>query len=83
MSDEKKRSPENGGANGEMIFEMAGGSSKDGLGLAVLVEARPAETFVGVAVVFGEIEIVLDQRSTCERVVADAVAADPGIEERQ
>jgi len=31
-------------------------------------------------IVPGEIETVLDQRSASEGVIADAVAADPGIE---
>jgi hypothetical protein len=83
MGEEKKGHPENRGADGEMVFEMAGGSSKGGFGLAVFVEPRSAKTFVGVAVVLGEIEIVLDERSTGEGVIADAIAADPGIEERE
>jgi hypothetical protein len=32
------------------------------------------------AVVFSEIQIVLDERSASKSVVADAVAAHPGIE---
>src|SRR5437867_3455587 len=34
-------------------------------------------------VIFGEIEIVLDERSTDKSVIADAVTTHPGIEERQ
>jgi len=80
MSEEEEGSPENGGAGGEMVIEMAGGSAKFGFGLAGFIEARAAKTFVGVLIVPGEIETVLNQRGTSESVVADAVAADPGIE---
>ena len=83
MGEEKKRSPENGGADGEVIFEMAGRRAKVGLGLALFVKARAAKTFVGVAVVFGEIKIVLDQRGAGKRVITDAVAAHPGIQKRK
>ncbi len=79
VREEKKRRPENGGADGEMVFEVIGGRSKDGPELAAFVEAGAAEAFVGVAVVLGEIEIVLDERSTGKGVVADAIAAHPGI----
>jgi hypothetical protein len=83
VSDEEKRHPENGGADGEVVVKMAGGSAKFGARLVVFVETWGAESFVGVAVVFGEIEVVLDQRSADEGVVADTVTADPGIEERE
>ncbi len=82
MGEKKKRHPQNRGADGEVIIEKAGGGSKAGSGLVIFVEARPAETFVGVLIVFGEIEIVLDQRSSCKSVIADAIAAHPGIEKR-
>jgi len=36
-----------------------------------------------VAVIFGEIEHVLDERSAGESVIPDTVAADPGIEKRK
>ena len=81
MGKEKKRSPENGGADGEVVLEMAGGRARVGLGLAIFVEARAAKTFVGMPVVFGEIEIVLNQRGAGKRVITDAIAAHPGIEE--
>ena len=80
MGEEKKRSPENGGADGEVIFEMAGRRAKVGLGLALFVKARAAKTFVGMPVVFGEIEIVLNQRGAGKGVITDAVTAHPGIE---
>jgi len=77
---EKKRSPENGGADGEVVVEMAGGRAKVGLRLTIFVEARAAKTFVGMPVVFGEIEIVLNQRGAGKGVITDAIAAHPGIE---
>jgi hypothetical protein len=33
-------------------------------------------------VVFGEIEIVLNERGAGKRVIADTIAAHPGIEKR-
>jgi hypothetical protein len=80
MGDEKKRSPENRRANGEMILKMAGGCSIFAFGLVAFVKARPTETFVGVLIVLGEIETVLDQGSTGKSVIADAIAAHPGIQ---
>jgi hypothetical protein len=38
---------------------------------------------IRVFIVLSEIEIVLDERSADEGVVADTIAADPGIEERE
>lgn len=80
VGEEEEGSPENRGADGEVIFEMAGGGAKVGFGLAIFVEARAAKTFVGMPVVFGEIEIVLNQRGAGKGVIADAIAAHPGIE---
>ena len=83
MREKEKRHPEDRGADGEMIVEVAGGCPKLGFGLAVLVEALAAEAFVGVPVIFCEIEIVINQRSTGKSVIANAISANPGIEERQ
>src|SRR6266403_1687191 len=80
VGENKERSPQNRGADGEVVFEMAGGRAKVGFGLALFVEARAAKTFVGMPVVFGEIEIVLNQRGAGKRVIADTIAAHPGIE---
>ena len=79
----KEWSPKNGGANGEMIFKMAGGCAEIGARLAGFVEAAFAETGVGALVVGGEIEIVLNKKSAGVSVISDAVAADPRIGERQ
>ncbi len=83
MREEEKRRPKNRGANGEMVVEAAGGRSKGKPGLVVFVEARPTETFVGVLIVPGEIETVLNQRSASKSVIADAIAAHPGIKKRK
>ncbi len=83
MREEEKRGPENRGADGEMVVEVAGGRSKGGPGLVIFVEARPAEAGVGGLIVPGEIERVLDQRSASKSVVTDAIAANPGVEKRQ
>ncbi len=83
MREKKKRRPENRGADGEMVVEVAGGRSKGGPGLVIFVEARPAEAGVGGLIVPGEIERVLDQRSASKSVVTDAIAANPGVEKRQ
>src|SRR4029077_7387548 len=83
MSNEKKRRPENRRAYGEMILKMSGGRSKIGPGLVAFIEARPAETFVGVLIVLGEIETVLDERSADKSIVAHAIAAHPGVQKRE
>ena len=63
-----------------MIIEMAGGSAKFGFGLAGFVEARPAKTFVGVLIIPGEIETVLNERCAGKGVIANAITAHPRIE---
>ena len=66
-----------------MIIEMASAGAKFRLGQAGFSEARIAETGVGVLVVALEIEAVLDQRSASESVVADTIAMNPWIQQRQ
>src|SRR6266704_3656134 len=83
VREKKKRHPENRGADGEMVVEVAGGRSKAGSGLVIFVQARPAKTFVGVLIVLREIEIVLDERSAGEGVIADAIAANPRVQKRK
>jgi hypothetical protein len=83
MSDEQKGGPENRGADGEVIFEVAGAGAKFSGRLAVFVEAMFTEAGVGLLIVRSEIEIVLDERSTRVSVVADTVSAHPGIEHGQ
>ncbi len=83
VREEEKRRPKNRGADSEMVVEVAGGRSKGKPGLVIFVEARAAEAGVGGLVVLGEIETVLDQRSASKGVIADAIAAHPGIEKRE
>ncbi len=83
VRDEEKRRPENRGADGEMVVEVAGGRSIFGFGLIIFVKARPAETFVGQLIVPGEIKTVLNQRSAGKGVIADAIAAHPRVEKRE
>ena len=83
MREEEKRHPENRGANGEMVVEVAGGRSKIGFGLVVFVKVRLAETIIGMLIVPGEIETVLNQRSASKSVIAYTIAAHPRIQERQ
>ena len=83
MSQEQKRRPQDGRAWAEMILQVACGSANGGLGEAVFVHAGVAKAWVGILVVTREIETVLDERRANESVVANAIAADPGIEEWQ
>jgi hypothetical protein len=83
MGDEEKRRPENSRADSEMVVEMAGGGAEFLPRLSIFVEARGTKTLVSVAIIFGEVEIVLDERSAGKSVVANAVAADPWIEKRE
>src|SRR5260370_562501 len=83
MRKEKKRRPKNRGADGEMVFEVAGGRPKVRFGLIAFVQTRPAETGVGGLVVLSEIETVLNQRSASESVITDTIAADPRVKKRK
>ena len=65
-----------------MVFEVARASTILGSRLPLFVEARLAEALVGMPIIFGEIEVVLDERGADEGVVADTIAAHPRIEER-
>jgi hypothetical protein len=66
-----------------MIFEMAGARVENGLGHAGLVEAIYAETIVGTLIIASEVEVMLDERRTRIGVIADTIAAHPGIEDGQ
>src|SRR5271155_4161966 len=83
VGNEEKRSPENGWADGEMVFDMAGAGAEFGVRLAVFVETIFAEAGVSLLIVVREIEAVLDQRGAGVSVIAHAIAAHPGIKERQ
>ena len=76
-------SPKDGGTDGEMVFEVARASKVLGSGLPVFIDTRLTEAFIGMPIIFGEIEIVLNERSADVRVITDAVAMDDGIYQRQ
>src|SRR5256885_9387315 len=80
---EKKRRPKDGRTNGEMIFKMAGRRAEVSARLAGFVETAFAETGVGMLIVGGEIEIVLNEERAGVGVITDAVASDPGIGQGQ
>lgn len=81
MSDQQEGSPKEGGADGEVIIEMAGDGAVVRVDFAVGINAALAKAVVGEEIVVLEVEAVLDERSAGEGVVADAVSADPGIQE--
>ena len=83
VRDEKERRPKDGRTDGEVIFKMAGGRAEISARLAGFVEAAFAETGVGVLIVGGEIEIVLNEERAGVGVITDAVASDPGIGQGQ
>ena len=83
MCGEEERSPQNGWADRKMIVQVARLRKLRGQYVAPLVRAPHAETDIGFDPIFSKIEIVLDQERTIERVVANSVAAHPGIDEWQ
>jgi len=83
VGEDQEWGPENSGTDGEMIVEVSGGSAEAGANFAVLIDASVAKSSVGGLIVVREIEAVFDERRAREGIVADAVAANPGIEKRQ
>jgi len=65
-----------------VILQVAGGSEVFDEYVAMLVVAGLAETFIGKFVVLSEVEAVLDERGAGVGIVADTVAADPGVHQR-
>jgi hypothetical protein len=66
-----------------MIVEVARAGAEDLLELTVLIDAALAKTGVGLEIVALEIQVVLNQGSSKECIVSDAVSAYPGVEQRQ
>jgi hypothetical protein len=66
-----------------MVIEMAGGRVLVGENVSVGIDSAHAEAGVGHEPVLLKIEIVLDEESAGERVISDAIAAYPGIDQRQ
>ena len=80
MGEEEEGSPEDGRADREVVLEMAGSGTKVGFGLSIFVEAGTAKALVGLLIVPGEIQAVLNERGAGKCVITDAIAAHPGIE---
>src|SRR5207249_1917943 len=80
VSQEQKRSPKDGGTDTEVILKMAGGRAEDGLGPSMLVDSGVAKTGIRVLIVAREVEAMLDERRADQSVVANTVAAHPGIQ---
>ena len=66
-----------------MVIQMACGGVLHRKKIPCGVRSSHAEARVGPEPVLLEIEIVLDERCATERVISDAVAAHPRIDERQ
>ena len=66
-----------------MIIQVPGESAKSVLRPPVLVYAGIAKAGVRVLVVVREIQVVLDQRGTRQRIVADTIAVHPRIQKGQ
>src|ERR1700736_2711606 len=62
-----------------MIIEMTGRCAEGRPGGAIFVDARVAKTGVAGLIVVLEIQVVLDQRCARKRIVANTIAANPGI----
>ena len=77
---DEKRTPENSGADGKMILEMAGLRSETILWRTIFIQAGFAKGGVGALIVLVKVEVMLDEQGTGERVISDAVPAYPRIE---
>src|SRR3984893_9712845 len=62
-----------------MIIEMTGSCAEARPGGAIFVDARVAKTGVAGLIVVLEIQVVLDQGCARTRIVANTIAANPGI----
>src|SRR5215469_18841076 len=83
MSYEQKRSPEHGRSDGEMVLQVASSLAILRFRIAAFIAAHLSKAFIRELVVVSEVEVVFDQRSTRVGVVTDAIAADPGIQQRK
>jgi hypothetical protein len=83
MSEDQERRPEDGGADGEMVVEMARARAEGGLRLATGIEVFIAEGLVGRLVVVGKVKVVLDERGAGISVVANTITANPRIDKRK
>jgi hypothetical protein len=83
MSEEEERRPQDGRTDGEMVLEMTGARPEVGLGLAEGIETSFTEGLVGFLVVMSKVETMLNKRRASVSVVANPIAANPGIDKRQ
>lgn len=83
MRSQQKRRPENGGSDREVVIQMARGGVLHRKKISCRICSSHAEARVGPEPILLEIEIVLDEQRTTERVVPHSVAAHPWIDERQ
>ncbi|GAC1633011.1 MAG: hypothetical protein NVS9B14_07030 [Candidatus Acidiferrum sp.] len=83
MREDEKGSPKNRRADREMIVQMARHRSELAARLTGFVDAAFAKTCIGMLVVGGKVQIVLNQKRANVRVVAHAISANPGIGKRQ
>jgi hypothetical protein len=83
MSEDQERRPEDGGADGEMVVEMARARAEEGLRLATGIEAFIAEGLVSRLIVVGKVKVVLDERGAGISVVANTITTNPRIDERK
>lgn len=81
VGEDEKRRPKHGGADREVIVEMASAGEIFASDMTLLVEASFAETFVSELIVTSEVEAVFNQRSARVRIVTDTIAANPGVEQ--
>src|SRR5712692_9076273 len=79
----QERRPENRRSNGEVIFEVSGSRVELWFEPPCLVHAPLDEIGIPREVVLLKTEIVVNQQRACVSIVADPVAAQPRIAERQ
>ena len=83
MRGDQKRRPKDGRSDREMIVEMTGRGVLPGYNIAIRIRPPHPEARIRREPIFGEIQIVLDQKRSAERVVSYAVSAHPRICEGQ
>jgi hypothetical protein len=66
-----------------MILKMAGARAKFSGRLTVFVDTIFAEAGVGLSIVGGKIEVMLDEHRARVSVISNAVSANPWIEKRK
>src|SRR5580704_5605638 len=83
MRSDQKRWPEDGRSNREMIVEVTGRSVLPGVNIAIRVRPPHPEARICREPILLEVQVVLDQKRSAERVISHPVAAHPRICEGQ